>query len=152
VVVASGAADGQAEHGFSDGVEGVVHDEVEVGVLRVFEAAGQGDKAGGDDTLPETFFGIFECEDVAGDLFDDELVVGHVVIEGVDDVVAVLVCFGDGHVGAVAGGIGVASEVEPMASPALAVILRGEESIDEFGEGVGGSVVEECFDLLRCGR
>ena len=48
----------------------------------------------------------------------------------------------------VALGVGVAGDVEPVAAPALAVVRRGEQAIDEAGEGVGGGVAFEGVDLL----
>ena len=77
---------------------------------------------------------IWSCvafgQQVAGDLLDDELVVGQVAVEGVDDPVAVepdlarLVLL-------VAVGVGVAGRVEPEPAPALAVVGRGEQPVDQ---------------------
>ena len=68
-------------------------------------------------------------QQVAGDLLDEELVVGHVVVEGVDDPIAIhpheprLVLFE-------AVGVGVAGRVEPEAAPAFAEVGRGEQPLD----------------------
>jgi hypothetical protein len=62
-----------------------------------------------------------------GDLFDDELIVGQILIERIDDVIPVKVRLGNGSVG-------VAREVEPMPAPTLAVVLRSEEFIGDFFE------------------
>jgi hypothetical protein len=92
---------------------------------------------------------------VARDLFDRELIERHVLVERVDDPVAVLphdarqVLF-------VALRIGVAREIEPGTRPALAVVGRGEQAIDQslvrrvaaVARRVGGDFV----DLLRRGR
>ena len=72
-----------------------------------------------------------------GDLFDDELIVGQILIERIDDVIPVKVRLWNGSVGAVARSVGVAREVEPMPAPTLAVVLRSEEFIDDFFECAG---------------
>ena len=68
-------------------------------------------------------------QQVAGDLLDDELVVRHVVVERIDDPVAIhpheprLVLFE-------AVGIGIAGRIEPDAAPALAEVRRREQPFD----------------------
>ena len=77
-------------------------------------------------------------QQVAGDLLDDELVVGQVAVEGADDPVAIepdlarLVLL-------VAVGIGITRGIEPEPSPALAVMRRVEQPVDELGVGVGAA-------------
>ena len=74
-------------------------------------------------------------QQVAGDLLDDELVVGQVAVERVDDPVAIepdaarLVLLE-------AVGVGVAGGVEPVPAPALAVVRRGEQPLDQLLVGV----------------
>ena len=82
----------------------------------------------------------------------EEPVVRDVGVEGVDDVVAIEVRLGDRIVGVVAGGVGVAGEVEPVASPALAVLGRGEQLVDQPREGIGPIVGDERLDPLGLGR
>ena len=89
-------------------------------------------EAGGDARL-----GSSGPQLVAGDLFLDEAVVGLVGVEGLDDVVAIAPGVGARLVGLEAVGLGVAGEVEPVAAPALAVVRRGEQAVDELLEGVG---------------
>ena len=83
---------------------------------------------------------------VARDLLDREPVEGHVRVEGVDHPVAV----GPDRAAVVllvAVGVGVAREVEPVARPALAVVRRGEQAIDEPFVGVGTFVGQKRVDL-----
>jgi hypothetical protein len=80
---------------------------------------------------------------VAGELVNDELVVGQVPIERVDHPVAVAPSFAD-----VAGadgialdaaeveGVGVADDVEPVPPPPLAVMGAGQQVIDDLGERI----------------
>ena len=74
-------------------------------------------------------------EEVSGDVFGDELVVGDIGVEGADDVVAVVVGVVDRVVELVAVGFGVAHEVEPVPGPALAEVGGGEEAVDRIYDG-----------------
>ena len=82
-------------------------------------------------------------EQVAGDLLAHELVVGQVAIERVDDPVAIAVHLRNREIGVVARGVGVAHDIEPVTAPALAVARRGEQPVDDRGEGVRRVVGEE---------
>ena len=65
-------------------------------------------------------------EDIAGNLASDELVVGHVGIQGIDDPIAISPGIGPRSVVAEpTKTIAVAGDVEPMARPALTVMLEG---------------------------
>ena len=70
-------------------------------------------------------------------------------VERGDDVVAVAPGVAVGDVLVEAVGVGVAGDVEPVPAPALAVGGRGEQPVDDLGEGVGRVVGEEGVDLLR---
>ena len=90
------------------------------------------------------FFG----KEVAGELHLHELVVGKVVVDLLDDPVAVDPGAVERHVAATAGVetadvvVAVAGDVEPVAAPALAVGGRGEEAVDDLGSRRRG---EESF-------
>ena len=77
----------------------------------------------------------------------DELVVGEVLIEGANHVVAVAPGFGFFEIEFVAAGFGEANEVEPVAAPALAVVGRGEEAVDHGFVDARGGIGEEGGDL-----
>jgi hypothetical protein len=117
--MAAGAADGEAEEGggadVGDVVEDVLADEGVVGAVRFFGV--EAEPAGGDEGV-----GLVGFEFVAGELLPDEAVVGEVVVEGADDVVA---------------------DVEPVLGPAFAETGRGEEAVDDFFVGVWAGVGEE---------
>ncbi len=146
VVVASGAAEGESEKGAADGVDPFLPffgdgDADDLGrELQFFPIAG----AEADETEGGVVLRPGIGEKVVGELADHKLIVGEVVVEGRDDPVAVekrralgiQPRFGD---------VGVAGEVEPVPSPALAVVGRGEEFLHGFGEA--GAV--EIFHLLR---
>jgi hypothetical protein len=122
VVMAAGAAIGHADEGCAYGVGDFVEvflaaKEEGLGVALIGEVA---EEAGGDYG-----FGIVGPELVAGDLFMDELVVGLVGVERLDDVVAVAPGVGTGFVGLETVAVGVAGEIEPVASPPPAVVARG---------------------------
>ena len=103
--------------------------------------------ARGDDAVARHRF-----EDIAGQLLAHELIVGLVVIEALDHVIAVVP-------GAVARvvvfkslALGVADDVEPVTPPTLAVVGGGKEVVDEAGiRGLRG-IGQERLDLLRARR
>ena len=90
-------------------------------------------------------------QQVAGDLEPDEIRIGHVAIEGLDDPVAVAPGFAEvalrGQLDQVAG-IGVADDVEPVPAPPLAIGRRGQQPVHHPREGVGRRVGQERLDLL----
>ena len=61
-------------------------------------------------------------QQVAGELFADKLIEGTVLVEGIDDVVAIVVGEGIGLVLIGAIGVGVAHHVEPVSSPAFTIV------------------------------
>ncbi len=88
---------------------------------------------------------------IAGDLRFDEEVVRHVLLDGLNDPIAIaegvfvrVVAFGIQTV------VGIAGNVEPEAAPLFAIARRVEESVDDFGESVGRIVAFESGDF--CGR
>ena len=87
--------------------------------------------------------GIVGGDLVAGELEPDELVVGHVAVQGLDDPVAIPPGVGPGLVELEAVGVGVARQVEPVLRPALAVVRAGQQTIDDRLVGIRRAVGEE---------
>ena len=87
-------------------------------------------------------------QQVAGELLDGELVERHVGVERLDHPVAVRPDR-PRAVLLVAVGVGVAGQVEPAPGPALAVVRRGEQPVDQLLVGVRRRVVDERVDLRR---
>jgi len=144
VGVALGTLDGQAEDTLADRVHPVehrFHTELFGIDTSFFVDHGIAEEAGRDDL-------ILGCirHHVAGDLVDNELVVGEVAIEGVDDPVAIEPDLSR-LVFLVSIGVGITSGVEPESSPALAVVGGGEEPVDLSLIGVGSVVDRECVNL-----
>ena len=144
VVVALRALDGEAEHAFAEGVHAVehrLHAEL-LGVNRALHVHhGIAQVAGGDDLILR---GV--RQHVAGELFEDELVVGQVLVEGVDHVIAIRPHLAR-HVLLVTITIRIARGVEPVASPTFPVVRRGEQLLDDLFVGVTSLVGEECIDF-----
>ena len=151
VVVATGARDGEAEEALRRGVDALVD-----GVVVVLEALADGDEA----ERGEARVVLGEVgQSVGRELFDDELVVRLVGVEGVDDVVAVgpgTVERLDGAVALQALGVGVAGGVEPVAGPAFAVMGRGEQAVDgafdDAGHGTRGLALAHGHRVVGEGR
>ena len=148
MVVAAGAADRQGEKGAAHGVDLLVDDVDQhlVDVLLGEHLGAEHEETRGGDLLEALRVGLRRHQ-VAGDLLPDEAVEGLVAVQGVDDVVAVAEGVGEGDVLVEAVRVGVAGDVEPVAAPAFAVVGRGEEPVDDPGEGVGALVGQEVLDL-----
>jgi len=174
VVVAAGAAEGHAEERLAERVDLLVddvHPHLDlVGFGQDFGSERQearGDPQVGDrvrDRNPRRIGGGRGCrigrgqtlefllgDQVAGDLFDDELVDRLVSVERADHVVAIPpgVAMGDVFIQTV--GIGIASDVQPVPSPMLAVLLGIEQPIDHAGIGGWRIVGQERVDRFRRG-
>ena len=146
VVVASGAADRHAEHHpgrhVKDRVQIVVLGERRVRRLVVPDPESQ--VARGDDRRRGRV-----VEFVAGELMGQELVIRHVRVERVDHPVAVAPRGGFLAVALVAVRLRVAHEIEPVPSPAFAVVGRCQQAVDQAFPGVGPLVPLEGLDLLE---
>ncbi len=89
---------------------------------------------------------------IAGKLEPDKLIVGHVLIEGFDHEIPVVIGTGTIAVKLISATLGVANRIEPVPRPAFAIALAGQELIDQFGVGIGGGILDERIDLLGSGR
>ena len=85
---------------------------------------------------------------VARDLFLHEPIVWLVVVEALDDVVAIAPGIAKIHVGLIATAVGVASHVEPVAAPTFAIVGRRQQLVDQLGQRVARVVGDELFDFL----
>ena len=157
VVVAAGAAEGETHPGGAGGVDAV--DDVFDAPFLVDDAAFAVDamvamEAGGDDLVKAG-----AGEEVAGELFDGELVEGFVFVEGADDPVAPGP-HGAGGVGLEAVAVGVAGVVEPALGHLFAEGRRLQEAVDEGlvggladDEGIAlAALIDEGFDVFGGGR
>ena len=121
--VALRAVHGQAHPGGAGGADAVDH-----GVVAVFVRVGAAFLVEHRVTMEacgDKVVGRGAGKEVAGELFDAELVVREIGVEGFHDPVAI----GPDLARAVfleAVGVGIAGEVEPAAGPAFAVAGRGE--------------------------
>ena len=146
VVVAPGAVHGHAEDAAAEGPQHVVEVVVPpLGVVLLAEvhARPRPQEPGGDEGLVGDV-----VELVARDLLAQELVVGLVVVEGVDDVVAVPPRVVAAVVLLEPRRVGVAGHVHPVTAPALAVVRRVEQPLDQALPGAPPGVGEELVDLL----
>ena len=88
---------------------------------------------------------------LGGQLLENELIVRQVSVERVDDVIAEGVGVREAALGGedVALAVGVAGDVQPVARPALAVLWRRQQSLDDLVKGVGRSIRNERGDFGR---
>ena len=144
MAVALGTLDRQAEDALADAVHPVehrLHPEL-LGIDAPFLVDHRvAEEARGDDLVLGR-----AREQVAGDLLDDELVVRQVAVQGADHPVAVEVDLAR-LVFLVAVGVGIARGIEPDASPALAIMRRIEQPLDQLVIGIGAGIGQEGVDL-----
>ncbi len=146
VVVAAGAPQGDAEHAGADHVGHLGQDLVaRAGHLLVAGILAQRTEtveSGGDAQHL-----VARVDLVAGELLGEEAVVGLVGVERLDHVIAETP--GVLAVGVIleAVAFGEADYVEPMLTPAFAVVGVVEQALDQLLVGVRGPVVDEGADL-----
>ena len=148
VVVAAGATQGHAQEDRTGGADHVVEDipaplRTSVPLHRNPLVEEPGSQLG---LVPVVAIGF------AGDLFLDESIVGAILVESPDHVVAVSPQMGAGIVGRLSPGVGVANQVQPVPAPADAVIVTGKQPLDLPAIGLGGRILEKAFGFLRSGR
>ena len=147
VIVAAGAAEAQGHDRLPHRVDRVLDREVVVLFRIEAEAARDREKPSGRHALGIRLGRSLRGEDIAGDLLAEKLVVGEIAVEGIDAVIAVAPSDRNGIVCRLAGGVGVANDVEPVARPSLAIGLGGEEPLDHLLEGIGRGVGKKRLDL-----
>ncbi len=86
-------------------------------------------------------------QQVAGDMLDQEHVVGHIVVECTDDVVAVFPSVGRHKIRLVTSRLGKPDQVEPVPGPVLAVSGAGQQPVDDRLVSRVGSVAEKRIDF-----
>src|SRR6185503_10421725 len=89
---------------------------------------------------------------VARELFESELIELDIVVNGVDHPIAVEPGKGARPIDLIARRISITRQVQPMPTPALAEMRRGQQRIDETFVGVRRSIIENLLDSLRCWR
>ena len=146
VIVAARAPEREAKEGGARRVRDVVQ--------RFLPAREQPRSIGLVDPLPveshgHERFGVPRIQLVAGNLLADEAVVRLVVVERLNDVIAIAPHVGTRGVGFEAVAVRVARDVEPMARPALAVPRRREQPVHHALPRAGRSVVQELLNLGR---
>ncbi len=148
VIVAAGAADGQAEKYRTDAIRHFREDFVAAeGHFRVAGVAT--DRAEPIETDRDFAVGLSGSDLVAGQLFADELVIGLVVVEATDDVIAIAPGAGPRTVVLEPFRLGEADDVEPVAAPAFAVVRTDQQLIDELFVSTRVRRGDERGDLLR---
>ena len=152
VIVAAGAAQAEAKNGLAQRVDRVLDGQVMIILGIEAESPRNGEISGRGRTLRVLFARPLVRQDVAGDLFAQEHVVGLVGVERVDHVVSVTPRLRHGIVGCFAGRVGVANDVEPVPAPVLAVSGRRKQAIHDGLDRARGRILFERSDLVVRGR
>ena len=134
VIVAAGAADREAHYRLAERVDRVDRVlEGEVHVIDRVETKPPGDRqvAGGSDAVGKGIGRRRRRQEIAGHLLADEDVVGLVVVERLDDVVAILPGKRCRIVARLAGRVGIADDIKPVPAPSLTVGGRCQQPFDQ---------------------
>ncbi len=133
MVVTAGACQGLCQKCFREDVDLIVDPAGLVGanVDRRMRRLPQMPEARADDRFVEPFHRMPPrfCQQITGNMFGHELIVGHIGIECPDHVVAVLECLWHLKVEFVPVRLGEAHEIEPISCPAFTVVRRFEQAI-----------------------
>src|SRR5690606_1359146 len=88
----------------------------------------------------------------AGELFQQKAIERLVVVEGVDDPIAILPRERLDRVALVTVGFGKTDQVEPVPAPALAKMVTRQQTIDQPLVSIGAGVVDEGLHRFRFRR
>ena len=102
------------------------------------------EKAGGGTCLR-----VVGLQQITGDLPADKLIVRHILIQGLDDKVTVVVGRAAILVHFKAVALAKPRQVEPMSSPAFAVVLVIEQPIDQLLISFRRIVCDKCLQFIR---
>ena len=137
VVVAACAGNGESEKGLRHRVDLVVRetDPLVEGIGRGEAVEDHAKVTGSKGAFVEFQLGVdpWIVEKIAREMFEDQSVDGHVLIEGPNEIVAVTPCAGDRWISLAAVGVGIADPVHPVACPSFAKSRGGEQGVDEPG-------------------
>ena len=138
VVMAAGATHRQAHEGLRRRVDLLVHHVVfHLDFVLLDEGLGaDGQKSCCDNSPPIDSLLSLGRERVPGELLEDEFVEGRVLVQRVDDIVAIAPRVRHFDVVVQSGRVGVARYIEPVSAPLLSVARRTQQLIDETRECV----------------
>ncbi len=93
---------------------------------------------------------------VARDLLADELIVGHIVVEGSDDIIAIapfaFALNDERGIDVEANGVGITGHIEPVPGPALAEARRRQQTIEHTLECIRTIVRKKGIHFFDRGR
>ena len=145
VVMAAGATNGQSEHSFTSCRDDVIQLVPLYAVPTLIGYKGTGGNESGQSNRKEVIWGVF----VPRQLPFDELVVGDVLVESLDDGIPVTVCIGAIIVGLISMAFTKSGQIQPMTSPPFTEMIAVEQAVDLLTIGIGILVHEEGFHLIR---
>src|SRR6202011_3427957 len=131
MIVAARATEGHAEHRRADDVSHLgkyfVAAAGDLLVSGVLAQRSQAVEAGGDQV-----FILLRRDLVAGELLEQEAVVGLVIVEGADDVISITPSLGAVRVVLETIGLGKADDIQPVLAPTLPIMRACQEALDQF--------------------
>ncbi len=150
VVVTARATDGETHEGARGCIELLV-DDVHFHLHRVVfgkHLRAQGQEPGSGPALEGLGIGSGRGQQIAGELLLEKEIVRLVFVERLNHIVAITPRVAVDEIFVKAIGIGVSRNVQPVPSPALAVVRGVEQAVDDAGERIGLIVVEKRSDFF----
>ena len=148
MVVALGAAHSQSQQAGADDLQAVSHHQVGHQGLLATRRGSIGPEAGQQGGSQQ--FGLLRIfqgarqQLIAGQHFQKQAVQGFICLERPDQVIAKLPGIGPhGVVGAIAIGIGIAKNIQPVAGPAFGVAGCGQVAVDHVLVGLGTGICQK---------
>ena len=137
--MATSTGNRDTEKGLRDGVDlliSEIHGELaRISAIERFRA--DGEKAGGDEVFRAFSIALVRHQ-VTGDLLADELIKGFVLVNRVDDVIAIPPGLREGHIDIAARGLGIAGDIEPVTCPTFGELAAVEQLIEQ---AIGGHLL-----------
>ena len=153
VVVTAGARNGQAEKGFREHIDLVV-DHLHLIVQGIHRDVPELHHAQVRRPNPGFIqaFGAIDSrvfQEIPGDVFADQLVIGNVRVEGAYEIIPVAPGHGQFRITLTPMRFAVADQVHPVPRPTLAKTGRGQQSVHPLLVGVGRAIAQKVFDLFH---
>ena len=153
VVVAARAGNRQTKEGLGENIDLIVHD-FHLVIQRVHRHVAQLDhpqlrRAENGFVQPVRRVETRLRQQIAGEMFADELVVGQVAVEGANEIVTVTPGHRQFRIALAAVRFAIAHQIHPMPRPALAETRRGQQPIHYFRVGLGRRIVKKLALLRR---
>ena len=122
MIVATSTSNRQSQKRLPHRVDRIFKRQMHEFVAVMIKATSDRQKASAHDSSRILLRRIIGMNEIAGDLFADELVVWQISVERVDHPVSISPGIRNRMIGVLAGGVGITNNIQPMSAPVFAVM------------------------------